>query len=78
MGFLPLKLAMSSLLAVGIATTAWVTPKAEPIAIQNEEEIETQEELRAEGEKIYAKEFTEKLDDILGHEFKVKEKDGKE
>ena len=35
-------------------------------------------ELRREGERIYTEEFAGKLDDILGHEFKVKGEDGRE
>jgi len=35
-------------------------------------------ELQRDGEKIYLKEFAERLDDVLKHEFKITGKDGRE
>lgn len=57
------------------------TPEAKPAPEQEtvpEAKIEEKEELRREGEKIYDKEFVDKLDEVLGHEFKMKGKDGQE
>lgn len=48
----------------------------EPKYEEKPEENLEEERLRLEGEKIYSEDFIEKLDDVLGHEFKSK--DGKE
>ncbi len=51
------------------------TPEPEKVAGSKEKDAEILE-LRCKGEKIYSKEFAGKLDEILDHEFKIKDKEG--